>query len=345
MIKKFRSQSPLRLGIAGGGSDVSPYSDIHGGKIVNMTIDMYTYCTIELLDTNYVELQALDLKLTEKHKIEKLEINGKLKLHKAIYNKICSFFLNNNFIGVKILTYSDAPPGSGLGSSSSMVVAILSAFKKALKLPLGSYDLAHLAFEIERIDCEETGGKQDQYAATFGGINFMEFYCNDRVIVNPLEISEETRLELQSHILLYFTNISRESKNIIKNQIETARSNKNEDSSLISMHKIKELAIKTKEYLLNGDILNISIALKESWIEKKKLSSNISNQIIEDATDVAFQNGANSVKVTGAGGGGFIMIMSDPNYHPILKYKLNKLGGYTRKIQITNTGSQAWKVE
>jgi D-glycero-alpha-D-manno-heptose-7-phosphate kinase len=172
--------------LAGGGTDVSPYSDLYGGNILNAAIDMYAYCTIIADNNGNVEFHAADLgESWESPAKQDLAIEGPLMLHKAIYNRIVSEFNGGEPLSIKVITNADAPPGSGLGTSSTMVVAILRAYQELLKLPLGEYDLAQLAYDIERKDCGLAGGKQDQYVATFGGFNFMEFYADDRVIVNP----------------------------------------------------------------------------------------------------------------------------------------------------------------
>ena len=180
---KIRSRAPLRLGIAGGGTDVSPYSDEFGGCVLNATINMYAHAFIDdEINENKVIFEAKDLGLRETIDLNQpLNLDGKLKLHRAVYKRVMDDFNGGNLIPMRITTYSDAPPGSGLGSSSTMVVSILEGLRQLLSLPMGEYDLAHLAYEIERIDCGLSGGKQDQYAATFGGFNFMEFNKDDHV--------------------------------------------------------------------------------------------------------------------------------------------------------------------
>ena len=184
----IRSKAPLRIGLAGGGTDVSPYSDIYGGAILNATLSLYAYASIKPREDGKIIINAIDRnEIIELKSEEHLAIDGKLDLIKGVYNRIVKDFVKKP-LSFEINTYVDAPPGSGLGSSSTLVVAILGAFVEWLKLPLGEYDIAHLAYVIEREDLKMAGGKQDQYAATFGGVNYMEFYGNDKVIVNPLRI-------------------------------------------------------------------------------------------------------------------------------------------------------------
>lgn len=264
----IRSAAPLRLGLAGGGTDVSPYSDIYGGAVLNATISMYAYATIEPRDDNKIEIVSVDRKesiLTDA--VPYLEIDGKLDLIKGVYNRIVKDFNKGKPLSFTIYTYADAPPGSGLGTSSTLVVAVIGAFVEWLKLPLGEYDIAHLAFEIERIDLKQAGGKQDQYAATFGGFNFMEFYDNHKVIVNPLRIKQEVIDELQHNLVLYYTGTSRLSSKIIEAQIKSVETGKKK--SIEAMHKLKEQAILMKEAILKGKVDEVGEILHLGWQYKK----------------------------------------------------------------------------
>ena len=216
----IRSKAPLRLGLAGGGSDVSPYSDIYGGLVLNATINLYTYCTIEEIAEDEIVINSYDASCFKNyHLSESLEIDGEAFLIKGVYNRIIRDY-HSQLKGFRITTYNDAPIGSGLGTSSSMVVCILKAFIEWLSLPLGDYETSRLAYEIERKDLGLSGGKQDQYAAAFGGFNYMEFLKEDLVIVNPLKIKRWIVDELEASIVLYFTGASRSSAKIINEQKE-----------------------------------------------------------------------------------------------------------------------------
>jgi D-glycero-alpha-D-manno-heptose-7-phosphate kinase len=339
----IRSKAPLRLGLAGGGTDVSPYSDEFGGNVLNATIDMYAYCTIEITDQNKVYFAAIDRdEYFEEEAREYYPLDGNLNLHKGIYNRIIKDFNGNEPLSIRVVTYSDAPAGSGLGSSSTMVVAILSAYSELLNLPLGDYDIAHLAYQIERIDVGFGGGKQDQYAATFGGFNFIEFYSEDRVIVNPLRIKEWIINEMESSMILFYTGTSRESAKIIQEQVKNTL---NKDAkSLNAMHELKMDALFMKEAILKGDIRSFAKYLGKSWEAKKKMAESITNENIDIIYDTACKAGAYAGKVSGAGGGGFMMFMVDPVKKVHVTRELQKLNGQIMKFHFVKDGTQAWKV-
>lgn len=339
----IRSKAPLRLGLAGGGTDVSPYSDDFGGYVLNAAIDMYSYCTIEIANNGMISFYAADRgEYCEIESREFLELDGILNLHKGVYNRVVRQFNNGQPLSFKMTTYSDVPAGSGLGSSSTMVVTILKAFEEWLRLPLGEYDMAHLAYEIERIDVGLSGGKQDQYAATFGGFNFMEFYQGDRVVVNPLRIKNWIINELESCMVLHYTGVSRESARIIDEQIRNAR--EKQTKSLEAMHELKADAMVMKEAILRGELTRFAKYLGKSWEAKKRTASVVSNEIIEKVYSVAMDAGAYSGKVSGAGGGGVMMFFVDPVKRIKLIRALSKLDGQVMDFHFTKNGTQGWRI-
>lgn len=336
-----RSKAPLRLGLAGGGTDVSPYSDRYGGCVLNATLDMYAHTTIEPHPHQSVEFIAKDLQQSWQAASRSPVLpEGELLLHKAIHARICRDFLGGQPLPVRVTTYSDAPPGSGLGTSSTMVVSILAAYQEYLNLPLGDYDLAQLAFDIERHDCKLSGGKQDQYAATFGGVNFMEFAANDKVVINPLRIREPILNELNARLLLYYTGQSRESAKIIDDQIKAV--NADQGKSVESMHELKRIAYEMKELLLKNDLDGVTQLFRASWEAKKKMAHSISNTTIDSAAIKAIESGAQAVKVSGAGGGGFMMIFVDPAHKLDVQRALADTNGYFVKFNFTSHGVQSW---
>mgnify|MGYP001036708111 CR=1 FL=1 len=336
----YRSKAPLRLGLAGGGTDVSPYADEFGGAILNATISLHAHASIEIMHEGGIVLEAFDRNEKEYHiNINELPVNGCLDLLKGVYNRIKKDYgiTQNNF---KLSTSVDVPAGSGLGTSSTLVVAIIGAFVEMLKLPLGDYDIAHYAYDIERNDLKLAGGRQDQYAATFGGFNFMEFYNNDKVIVNPLRIRQEYLHELENNLLLYYTSTSRESATIIKEQQKNVlEKNKN---SVEAMHQLKEQSKMMKEALLKGRLHEIGEILDYGFQQKIKMAHNISNSLIEDIYATAKKAGAIGGKISGAGGGGFMVFYCPANTRHYVKNALHIFGGTFKNYQFTQHGLTTW---
>ncbi len=338
----IRSKAPLRLGLAGGGTDVAPFSELYGGAILNATISMYAYATIKPTNDGKIVLNSMDKR--EFYTLDgspELEIDGHLDLHKGIYNRIVRDF-SHKPLSFELSTYVDAPPGSGLGTSSTLVVAILGAFAEWLNLPMGEYDMAHLAFGIERIDLKMAGGKQDQYAATFGGVNFMEFYRDDNVIVNPLRIRDKYLDELAHNLVLYHTATSRLSSAIIEQQTKNVMA-KNE-KSLEAMHKLKEQALMMKEALLKGELDKIGEILDFGWKFKKNLAEGVSNPFIDEIYETAMKAGATGGKVSGAGGGGFIFFYCPGNNRFKVIESLEKFGGQAKRYEFTPKGLTTWGI-
>ena len=336
----YRSKAPLRIGLAGGGTDVSPYSDLYGGSILNATISLYATTHIEPVQDNKVTFLAADR--GEETIIDlgtEIEFNGKLDLLKGVYKRIVSDYGSINH-GIKITTNVDAPAGSGLGTSSTLVVSLVGAFVEMLKLPLGEYEIAKYAYSIERDDLRLAGGKQDQYAATFGGINYMEFKKDNQVIVNPLRVKLEYIQELENNMVLFYTSTSRESADIIKKQ-QSNVINK-QASSIDAMHLLKEQSIQMKEALLRGNLDEIGHILDFGFEQKKKMADNISNSLIEEIYNAAKNAGSTGGKISGAGGGGF-MIFYCPGIsrYNVIK-ELTKFGGDIKQFNFTKHGLTAW---
>lgn len=338
----YRSKAPLRIGLAGGGTDVSPYCDQFGGAILNATVSMYAMATIEPLDEPVIELMALDRKESLRFDWQKeLPIDGRLDLLKGVYNRIQRDY-GMGQKGFRLSTFVDAPAGSGLGTSSTLVVAIIGAFTEMLRLPLGEYDMAHYAYEIERYDLGLAGGRQDQYAATFGGVNFMEFYGDDKVIVNPLRIRQEYLFELENNLLLYYTSTSRESAEIIKKQSRNVKEQKGQ--SIDAMHQLKEQARQMKEALLRGQLHEVGEILDFGFQQKKQMAEGISNTLLEEIYESAKAAGATGGKISGAGGGGFMIFYCPGNSKYQVIEELQKFGGRYRRYQFTKHGLKTWSI-
>jgi D-glycero-alpha-D-manno-heptose-7-phosphate kinase len=338
----IRSKAPLRLGLAGGGTDVTPYSDLFGGATLNATINMYAYATIIPSDSGKIVIRSIDKdEYLETASCESIPVNGSLDLLKGIYNRVVKDYTHAP-LSFELSTHVDAPPGSGLGTSSTLVVAVLGAFAEWLKLPLGEYDLARLAYQIERVDLNMAGGKQDQYAATFGGVNYMEFYKDDKVIVNPLRIKSVILNELSHNLVLYNTKTSRVSSSIIERQARNIIENK--AKYIEATHKLKEQAVMMKEAILRGDVDQIGPVLDFGWKYKKLIASGITNHLIDNIYETAMQNGATGGKISGAGGGGFMIFYCPDNARFKVIESLLKFGGTNHRYEFTTKGMTAWTI-
>ena len=337
----IRSRAPLRLGLAGGGTDVSPFSDEYGGCTINATINMHVYCSIEPRDNGEIEFHDTNSGKSFKSTAKPLlELDGTgFDLQKGVYNRIVKDF-TQNALSFKMATYSDAGPGSGLGGSSTFVVAMLQAYAEWLDLPLGKYDIAHLAYEIERIDVGLLGGKQDQYAATFGGFNFIEFYKN-RVIVNPLRIKPWIITELETLILLYRTDSARESAKIIREQIDNTKAKNT--ASLEAMQQLKRDAVSIKEAILLGDVDSLVQTINRGWEVKKRMAASISNSRINTIMQTARDAGAMAGRVSGAGGGGYMLFLVMLEKRSDLTRAPEPFGGAACRAMFTERGAEAWK--
>jgi D-glycero-alpha-D-manno-heptose-7-phosphate kinase len=338
----FRSKAPLRIGLAGGGTDVSPYCDLYGGSILNATISLFAKASIETIDQPEIVLEALDRSEKMVYPLlDILPIDGKLDLLKGVYNRINRDYGSIRH-GFKLTTHVDAPAGSGLGTSSTLVVAILGAFCEMLRIPMGEYDRAHYAFEIERIDLNLAGGRQDQYAATFGGVNFMEFYNNDKVIVNPLKVKSEHLYELENNLLLYYTSTSRDSASLIRKQTQNV--NNKISTSIDAMHELKEQSRQMKEALLRGKLDEIGFILDYGFEQKRKMAEGISNPLMEEIYETAKKAGATGGKISGAGGGGFMIFYCPINTKIKVAHALERFGGVSRNYQFIDQGLKTWTI-
>jgi len=338
----YRSRAPFRIGLAGGGTDVSPYSDEYGGAILNATINLFAYTALIPRADSQVIIRDPQRGIELRYEAQdELPIDGTLDLQKGVYNRVIRDYCDAP-MGLEMITSMDVSSGSGLGTSSTLVVSILGAFVEMLKLPLGEYDIAHLAYCIEREDLRMAGGKQDQYAATFGGVNFMEFE-GEKVIVNPLRIRTDALNELAFNTVLYYTQTSRESARIIENQMKNV--SQHAEKPIHAMHQVKQQAFAMKEALLKNDLNKIGEILHVSWLHKKEMAEGITNPMIEDLYETAVRAGASGGKISGAGGGGFMVFYAPNNRRYEVAQALESKGGNVFRYQFSPAGLTRWTLK
>jgi len=340
----IRARAPLRLGLAGGGTDVAPFCDLFGGAVLNATIDLYAYCTIEPSLDGKIRFVAADAGESVTYDISPtVPRDGLFALHSGVYNRLVAEYNEGKPLAVTVTTSCDAPPGSGLGSSSTLVVAMVQAFGELLNLPLGEYDIAALAYKIERGDLGLHGGKQDQYTAAFGGFNFMEFGRDEHVLVNPLRVKDWIVSELESSLVLFYTGKSRDSAAIIAEQSHNVEIHN--QKAIDAMHRTKREAIGMKECLLRGDIQQLGAVMESAWQTKKEMAVSISNDRIEHLYRTAKAAGAYCGKVSGAGGGGFMMFLVDVKnrFRVVDALTATKEGGVVG-CHFTRNGVESWRL-
>lgn len=347
---QIRSRAPLRIGLAGGGTDIESYSNRFGGEVLNASINMHAYCTIIPTDDGIIYIDSSDNNnKIETPSVSRLELDGNnLILHRGVYNRIVKDFNHGIPLSFKMYTSNDAPIGSGLGTSSTMMVALIECFNKWLNLNLSKEKIASLAYDIERNDLKLAGGKQDQYSATYGGINYMYFNKDGSVDVENLNLSEDKISKMESSLLLYYSGKSRSSskmqleltKNIISEQIENVK--KQSDVTLDAMQNLKEIARQMKDSVKKGNMEGFAKNLRDGWEHKKRTSNIISNVELEKVINLALRSGAEGVKVSGAGGGGFLLLYCNPKNRDKLICAMNELEGRIYPVGISTKGVESY---
>jgi len=337
----FHSKAPLRIGLAGGGTDLSPYCDIYGGAVLNAAISLSAYASLELIPENRIILEATDRNEKEEADLaDQLPLTGSLDLLKGVYNRIMKDH-QLPLQGFRLSCSVDAPAGSGLGTSSTLTVAVLGAFIEMLGLKLSNYETARYAYDIERNDLKFPGGRQDQYAAVFGGMNFIEFNKDGNVQVYPLQLDADVTKEMESKLLLYFTSVPRNSEVIINEQVRNVFAR--DESSVQAMHHLREQAQKMRDTLENGKLDDIGPLLDYGFSQKKKMANDISNELIETIYDAAKKAGASGGKISGAGGGGFMIFYCPGDTREAVTAALSSFGGKVVPWAFSENGLKTWK--
>jgi D-glycero-alpha-D-manno-heptose-7-phosphate kinase len=335
-MRIVRARCPLRLSFAGGGTDVPPYTEEKGGAVLVSTIDKYAFATITGNGGSDLCIESLDYDVVAKYRVENpLPLDGSLDLVKAAINRV-----QGPKTGLKVFLHNDAPPGSGLGSSSAIVVAVVGAFNHWLNKPFSDYEIASLAWQVERLDMGIKGGLQDQYACTFGGFNFIEF-TQDAVIVNPLRVCPDVISELSYRLLLCYTGRSRTDGRIMDNQIDGYR--RHEVDVMRALDEMKAITIQMKNDLLRGHLDDFGELLHAGWENKRKLAAGIATPEIDELYEVARRNGALGGKISGAGGGGYMMFCCEFDKRHRLAEAVERLGAQVVEFSFESAGIQAWE--
>lgn len=336
----IRARAPLRISFCGGGTDLMPYVVDHGGLVLSATVARYAYATLRLLPEPAIRVRSLDYNMIASYGLdEPLIYDGKFDLVKACLQRL-RVGPETSDRGLDIYLETDAPPGSGLGSSSALVVAVIGTFRTWRRLALSRYEIADLAYQLERKDVGIAGGLQDQYAAAFGGLNLIEFRAEHDVVVNPLRIDPQVLHELEYNSLLVFTGATRLSSHIIESQVRGYTSR--DRGVLEAMNHMKALALEAKDALLRGRLHELGKILHEDWVEKRRTSVSVSNAHIDNLYEEARRCGAVGGKVSGAGGGGFMFLVCPFDRKPSVTQRLSELGAQVSPVEFESEGLQSW---
>ena len=333
-----RARAPLRISFAGGITDMPSYYMEHGGAVLVSTINRYTLVTLRPREDDEVNIHSIDFDLMVKYRLDEEPIyDGVLDLAKVAVRRLNS---HGRRLGLDMYLQSDAPAGSGLGGSASLTVAVLGALSHALGLRIDNYQMAELAYTVERVDLSISGGKQDQYASVFGGFNLIEF-GRDAVVVNPLRVPAHVLNDLESHLLLCYTGKTRLSAGLIDRQEQLYQAGR--DETITGLHGLRQLAYDIKDYLLKGRLDRFAEALDEAWANKLKVNPEITDSHIDEMYHVARESGVLGGKLLGAGGGGYLLLFCQVDKKRNIRERLEKLGGQFAEFSFTNEGLQTWE--
>jgi D-glycero-alpha-D-manno-heptose-7-phosphate kinase len=338
MTSLVRAKAPLRISFAGGGTDVPPFPEREGGCVLSSTINRYAWGTLKPRDDGQICINSLDFGVSLSYASRAdLSYDGEMDLAKAAIKRLAG----DHAVGYDLFLHTDAPPGSGLGSSSAMMVALVGLLKEFHNLPLTDYEVAEVAYEIERIDLGIKGGMQDQYAAAFGGFNFIEF-LGDRVVVNQLKVSQDILNELEYNLLVGNTGKLRLSSHIIDDQVRRYESGDADAND--ALRELKALTVEMKQALLHRKLDEFGRLLDLEWQHKRRMSSRISSPELDDLYRIARDEGAIGGKIAGAGGGGYMLLYCPFDRKRQIRDRLRDLGVWMSDVSLEPLGLQTWRV-
>lgn len=327
-------RSPVRISFAGGGTDLPAYYEAYGGAVLSTAINKHFYTILQKRTDGKIQVISSDLRVVEtwENLTGPSAFESELEIPLGVLKDL------GVEVSVSLFLASEIPPGTGLGSSASVCVNVLKTISAYLKLPMSKYELAERAFRIARVALRKHVGKQDEYAAAFGGLNYIEFAPNGDVTVQPVGLSPNAMREFQSSLLLFFTGAAHHSWTILKEQEDSTQ--RDVPSAIMSLHEIRRLADKMRVALLSSQFERVGALLHEGWEAKKQVSNKISTRRIDELYDAARRNGALGGKITGAGGGGFLLLLCPPDRQYAVRGALNEMGAREMSFDFDLNGAQ-----
>jgi len=327
-------RSPVRISFGGGGTDLPAYYEQFGGSVLSVAINKYFYTVLSPRSDGRIQVISSDLRVFETwHDIANTNFRGSsLEIPLAVLKEM------NCDIAVDLFLASEIPPGTGLGSSASVCVNILKTLGTYLQQPISKYDLAERSFHIARDLLGKHVGKQDEYAAAFGGLNFISFHPDGSTLVEPIDLNPAVLTEFQRNLMLFFTGSAHHSWSILQEQESSTR--KQTGGAVEALHEVKALGIRMRSVLQQGDLRELGMLLHEGWQAKRRISTKISTPRIDELYNQARQHGALGGKITGAGGGGFLLLYCEPEYQSAVRNAMRREGVHEMTFAFDMQGAQ-----
>jgi D-glycero-alpha-D-manno-heptose-7-phosphate kinase len=327
-------RSPVRISFGGGGTDLPAYYEQYGGAVLSVAINKYFYTILRTRGDGRVQVISSDLRVFENwQNIANIPAEGsELEIPLAVLKELdCK-------VSVDLFLASEIPPGTGLGSSASVCVNILKTLTNYLQKPFSKYDLAERAFHIARNVLGKHVGKQDEYAAAFGGLNYMSFHQNGSAEIESLDLETDLMRDFQSKLMLFFTGAAHHSWDILQEQESFTRSHSG--TTVEALHEVKALGLQMRQALERGQLQAFGDLLHESWQAKRRVSNKITTPRIDQLYTLAREHGATGGKITGAGGGGFLLIYCEKEFQQAVRHALLGEGVHEMAFAFDTQGAQ-----